>query len=232
MVLPAARARALANTVRLCFDTHTAIQSVPGCAKNYTLQKAGKKVNCVKVKPTKPIEADTVYIHASIYTVDDKSTTYPDGALATNAGRIVWIGKSSDIASKVDMTKAIVIDAKGHAMTPGFIECVLREVSWRKLTLSFCSAHLHAVKGGTALLSCDLNYASLDLKSLVALVQKCVDAEPKKNKPTDWLLVASFDRASFLSNNNGHDLTAKMLDTIKTERPIFVQTMDQHSGQS
>jgi predicted amidohydrolase YtcJ len=96
--------------------------SVSGCAKNYSLKKSGKKVTCVKVKPVKLIAADTVYTHAAIYTVDDKSTSYPDGALATYAGRIVWIGKAADVASKVDTKKAIIIDVQGHAMTPSFIE--------------------------------------------------------------------------------------------------------------
>lgn len=47
-----------------------------------------------------------------------------NGALAAANGKIVWIGKSSDVNSKVTLSKrAQVIDAVGKVVTPGFVDC-------------------------------------------------------------------------------------------------------------
>jgi imidazolonepropionase-like amidohydrolase len=54
------------------------------------------------------------------------------GALAARDGRIVWVGPEADLAANVELTEdALVIDAEGACVLPGFVD-----------------AHTHLVFGG------------------------------------------------------------------------------------
>lgn len=66
--------------------------------------------------------ADSVYTHASIYTVDGQDTVYKDGAVAVKSGRISWIGQTSELLDHVDVSGATIISVNGKPMYPGFIE--------------------------------------------------------------------------------------------------------------
>jgi len=49
--------------------------------------------------------------------------TVPRGALASRAGRIVWVGPEERLAAEVDeLPGASVLDAEGHAVLPGLVD--------------------------------------------------------------------------------------------------------------
>lgn len=47
----------------------------------------------------------------------------PDGAIASESGRIVWVGRSSEVGSQIELSRdGIEVDAHGRTVTPGFID--------------------------------------------------------------------------------------------------------------
>jgi predicted amidohydrolase YtcJ len=64
-------------------------------------------------------KADLLVYNATIYTVDSTFTTAE--AMAVKDGKIVAIGKSSELAEKYDAKEKI--DAGGKFIYPGFIDC-------------------------------------------------------------------------------------------------------------
>ena len=66
-----------------------------------------------------PLGEITAIANGAVITVDRNDTIYEDGAVIIEDGRIIDIGKSDDILSKY--RKDHVIDARKHAVLPGFV---------------------------------------------------------------------------------------------------------------
>lgn len=50
--------------------------------------------------------------------------TIENGAVAASKGKIVFVGKSRTVSKNIDLTPdAVVIDASGKTVTPGFVDC-------------------------------------------------------------------------------------------------------------
>ncbi|PHH58582.1 hypothetical protein CDD81_3994 [Ophiocordyceps australis] len=151
--------------------------------------------------------ADFVFTNGSIYTMDSLSTRVE--ALAIKDGTISFVGSSADVKDWVgDGTK--VVDLQNRMVMPGLID-----------------SHIHVRQGGLALTQCDLNYQPLGLDEVVKHIQGCIDSDTAKTDD-DWLPVANLDYQTLVEQSG---IIGKMqLDQLKTRRPIFIISSDQHTG--
>lgn len=62
----------------------------------------------------------TLYVHATIITLDQDRTIYLDGALLVTANRIAAVGKSNDLLKTLS-SDTLVVDLSGRIMLPGLI---------------------------------------------------------------------------------------------------------------
>ena len=80
-----------------------------------------------------PLPADLLIDHACVFTplgpgpcagaTQGRVLEMHDGALAADAGRIVWVGRSDEVASTVALRDgARRIEASGHTLVPGFVD--------------------------------------------------------------------------------------------------------------
>src|SRR5687767_10534560 len=68
-----------------------------------------------------PAEIDLLVTGGVVITVDTERRVLLDGAIAVDGGLIVGVGRSGEIAARFAARR--VIDARGGAITPGFIDC-------------------------------------------------------------------------------------------------------------
>jgi len=67
----------------------------------------------------------TIFININLATMTDGANSYGEiinGALAICEGKIVWLGKESDLP-KYDSSKLTIIDGQGKWLTPGLVDC-------------------------------------------------------------------------------------------------------------
>ena len=112
-------------------------------------------------------KADLLVYNAVIYTVDSSFSTAE--AMAVKDGKIVAVGKTSDLEKKFDAKEKI--DAEGKFIYPGFID-----------------AHAHFVGYGNSLQRVNL----VDTKSWDEVIER-VKAFAKEN-PDGWLLGRGWDQ--------------------------------------
>jgi imidazolonepropionase len=83
-----------------------------------------------------PEEIDALWIGADLATMGREAGEpyglIPDGAMAVRQGRILWVGRSSDLPSRVRKQADRVFEAEGRLITPGLVDC-----------------HTHLVYGGS-----------------------------------------------------------------------------------
>ena len=102
------------------------------------------------------IEVDSIIINATVYTVNDAFEVAE--AFAVKDGKFIAVGNNEAIQSKYN--SAVLIDAKGQTVVPGFID-----------------AHCHFLGLGLNAQSVDL----VDSKSFEEVVQRVVDFQNDKN---------------------------------------------------
>ncbi|WP_421850326.1 amidohydrolase [Marinomonas sp.] len=150
--------------------------------------------------------ADTVFMGGPIYTLDKANRVVE--ALAIKNGAIIGVGSKQELNKLVDSHTSIV-DLEGKTLMPGLID-----------------AHMHPMAGGEQLNTCSLNYAPLSVDQVLEKINTCLE-ESNEQDPTRWLKVAGWFRQAMTPA--GADLTAKILDRIPTDRPIYVFANDFHS---
>jgi predicted amidohydrolase YtcJ len=157
--------------------------------------------------------ADLVYRNGTIYTVDQHDSVKQ--ALAVRGGRIVYVGDNAG-ASRLAGKRTRVIDLRGRMLMPGLID-----------------AHMHPQSGGSRLLNCSLDYASLSVAQFQARIQACIDSDKAKAKDTEdpgrWLVVVNWYQQGMLPD--GVAVSAATLDALATTRPILVRSSFGHSVQ-
>ncbi|TIC80871.1 amidohydrolase [Nocardioides sp. GY 10127] len=99
---------------------------------------------------------------------------------------------------------AVVVDAAGGLVCPGFTD-----------------AHVHAVQGGLERIRCDLTEASTR-DGYLALVSAYAEANPD----LPWVLGGGWAMAAF----PGGTPTAADLDTVVSDRPVFLPNRDHHGA--
>jgi predicted amidohydrolase YtcJ len=151
--------------------------------------------------------ADVVYRNGIIYTVDAQDSVQQ--ALAIRAGRIVYVGTDSGVASFID-GKTRVVDLKGRFAMPGLVD-----------------GHMHPLEGGASLRKCNLNYEQLTVDQLQAKIQACLDST-RAQEPDGWLQVVSWFQEGMVPA--GVAVSRATLDVLKTKRPILVASSFGHTS--
>lgn len=150
--------------------------------------------------------ADTVFMGGQIYTLDKTNRVVE--ALAIRNGAIIGVGSELELTNLIN-SHTKIIDLNGKTLMPGLVD-----------------AHMHPMAGGEQLNTCSLNYEPLSVDQVLAKITTCVE-ESNEQDPTRWLKVGGWYRQAMTPA--GADLTAKILDSIPTDRPIYVFGSDFHS---
>jgi len=151
--------------------------------------------------------ADTVYRNGFIYTVDAADSVRE--SLAIRAGRLVYVGSDAGVAPYI-AAHTVVIDLHGRMVMPGLVD-----------------GHMHPLMGGASLLKCDMHYEQLHVAEMQARVQACLD-QTRAREPDGWLEVVNWFQEAMLPA--GTTVTRAVLDSLKTKRPIFVESSFGHTG--
>jgi predicted amidohydrolase YtcJ len=156
--------------------------------------------------PTAGAKADTIYVHANIYTGVPSNTAFSsilrEEAMAVRGDRIQAVGKTFDVM-KLKGPDTQVIDLGGHFVMPGFND-----------------AHLHLADAGAEKLNVDL----AGVKTLQEMKER-VQAKAQKAKPGEWILGGGWDETLWPvpALPNRWDL-----DEVSGGHPVFLDRVDGH----
>ena len=145
--------------------------------------------------------ADIIVLHGRIYTLDSKQPWAE--ALAIRGDKIVAVGDDASIG-KFRRPDTKVIDATGHLVLPGFVDC-----------------HIHFMDG-----SLSLGRVNLEGAKDVAEIQQRLRDYAAKHPGNDWRLGRGWDYAMF----GATALPDKTyLDELFPDRPVFLEGYDGHT---
>jgi predicted amidohydrolase YtcJ len=161
-------------------------------------------LSAVAAEPT----ADVVYQHGRVYGIDQTNAVAQ--AVAISGGRISYVGTDEGAKALIGKGTA-VIDLGGRTVMPGLVD-----------------GHMHPVAAGMDLLKCNLSYASLTVTQFKARIQSCLDERSKTEGADSWLEVVNWFRYGMGAEAAGVD--RKVLDGLKTQRPIIVHDSFGHSS--
>ena len=146
--------------------------------------------------------ADTVVVHARIYTVNEKQPWAE--ALAIRGERIIAVGTGREIAAYRG-SSTHVIDAGGRLVLPGFEDC-----------------HIHFMDGSLGLTQVDLN----DAKTVPEIQKRVKDYAA--SHPTDlWITGMGWTYPTF---GAAALPDKKILDEVVPDRPVYLVAFDGHSS--
>jgi predicted amidohydrolase YtcJ len=146
--------------------------------------------------------ADTVFVHAKVYTVNEKQPWAE--AIAIHGDRILAVGNNSEVeAYRGKATK--VIDAGGRLVLPGFEDC-----------------HIHFMDGSLGLVQVDLNGAST-----VPEIQKRVTEYAASHPKEPWITGMGWTYPTF---GPAALPDKKILDEVVPDRPVYFVAFDGHSS--
>jgi predicted amidohydrolase YtcJ len=145
--------------------------------------------------------ADTILLHARIYTVNDKQPWAE--AVAIRQARIVAVGTDKEIeAYRGKATE--VIDAQHHLVLPGFTDC-----------------HIHFLDGSLSLLQ-----VNLDEAKTVGEIQQQVKAYAAAHPDLPWVLGRGWQYTVFGPSGLP---SKKYLDDVVPDRPVYLESFDGHT---
>src|SRR5262245_57378245 len=148
-------------------------------------------------------QADLVLVNGKILTVDPNDTVAE--AIAVTAGRIVAVGSTLQIQSRVgDRTR--VVNLEGRTVTPGLID-----------------SHVHFSKAGE-LFTIDLS--DVAIKSIVD-VKARVAARVKTTAPGQWITGQGWDEAKLPERRF---ISAADLDEVAPANPVWLTQTTGHYG--
>jgi predicted amidohydrolase YtcJ len=146
--------------------------------------------------------ADTIVMHAKVYTVNDKQPWAE--AVAIRGDKIVAVGSDKDIrAFRGSSTR--VIDAEGKLVLPGFED-----------------SHIHFMDGSLGLVQVDLNGAVT-----VAEIQKRVREYAASHPNEPWITGMGWTYPTFRPSGLPDK---KILDEVVPDRPVYLVAFDGHSS--
>ncbi|RSL63215.1 hypothetical protein CEP54_005313 [Fusarium duplospermum] len=155
--------------------------------------------------PGRPI-ADFVFQNGSIYTLDPSSTKV--SSLAVKDGEIIYVGNDAKVLPLIGNSTQVV-DLEGRMVMPGFVD-----------------PHMHVLQAGQDLLKCNFNYQRLNVEQILEHLQNCLDSDPDSTDD-DWLDGVGLNYIPLALS--GETLTKEDLDTLNTNRPVFVRSSDYHT---
>jgi len=151
-----------------------------------------------------PAHAATLIDNANGYTLNTKGDLVQFTAIAfDDAGRIIAVGASADVAAKAPQAKRI--DMKGRTMLPGLID-----------------AHGHVFGLGQQLTQLDL-FNSTSLAGALKSIGEYAGANPEH----PWLRGRGWNQENW---KLGRFPTAAELDTVVSDRPVWLERVDGHAG--
>jgi predicted amidohydrolase YtcJ len=151
-------------------------------------------VSCQQRKPV-----DSIYYNAYIYQVD--SGFHIADAIAIDSGRIIAVGKESDIRDRFSTSNWN--DLEGKFVYPGFID-----------------GHSHFLSYGLGLKNADLS----GTKSMDEIVSRLT--EHSKKHPSDWILGRGWDQ----NNWKEKEFPDKsILDRTFPDKPVCLERIDGHA---
>lgn len=145
--------------------------------------------------------ADTIYVNARIYTVNDSATWAQ--ALAVRDGKIVALGNEADVrAAAGDDTR--VVDVGGRMLMPGIHD-----------------THIHPSDAGVQKqLQC--SFLSNDIDEVINILKRCAADLPEG----EWLRGGQWNDGLFASG----EAPRSILDEVSRERPIFLMDWSVHNA--
>ena len=158
-------------------------------------------VKAVAQEKTNTVSADTLIVHARVYTENPKQPWAQ--ALAIRGDKIVAIGSEGDVAAyRGPDTK--VIDGDGHLVLPGFTD-----------------SHIHFLDGSLSLLQVNLEGAKT-----VHEIQQRVKTYAKMHTELPWVLGRGWQYTTFGTSGMP---TKGDLDQVVSDRPVYLESFDGHT---
>ena len=146
--------------------------------------------------------ADTVLIHARVYTVNSNSPWAQ--AIAISKGKIIAVGSDESIRDyQGPSTK--VIDAQQHMVLPGFVD-----------------SHVHMMAGGALLVQLALSNAKT-IPEFQKMIKDYADAHPEKK----WIQGMGWVYNIF---GKGGLPDKKLVDAVVPDRPVYLAAYDGHTS--
>jgi predicted amidohydrolase YtcJ len=145
--------------------------------------------------------ADTILLHAKVYTVDAHHPWAQAVAIAN--GKIVAVGDDAEI-EKLRGATTKIIDAVGRLVLPGFVDC-----------------HIHFIDG-----SLSLSRVNLESARNPADIQQRLREYAANHAGSDWVLGRGWNYAMFGADALPHK---KYLDEVFPDRPVFLEGFDGHT---
>jgi predicted amidohydrolase YtcJ len=125
------------------------------------------------------------------------------GAVVVEDGRIIEVGRETDLETKPD-PGVEVVDLRGGLLAPGFVD-----------------AHVHAVQGGLERIRCDLSEGE-DRDNYLATIASYAADHPE----LAWILGGGWAMPAF----PGGKPTAADLDRVVADRPVYLPNRDHHGA--
>jgi predicted amidohydrolase YtcJ len=149
-------------------------------------------------------QADTLFVRANGYTLNAKQQLQSfDAMLVSDAGKVISTGTQKQLQKT--MPKAKVIDLGGKTVLPGLID-----------------AHGHVFSLGTTESQLSLRATNTLQEALLAISQYAKQATQQQ-----WILGGEWNQAIW---KLGRFPTAKELDAVVADRPVWLRRVDGHAG--
>src|SRR5258708_30280947 len=156
--------------------------------------------------PAPVVKADTIYVHANIYTGVAGGSSFHEiqraQALAVRGDRILAVGSEADIL-KLKGSATTVIDLKGHFVLPGFND-----------------AHMHLTNAGFKRLTVDLT-GTRSLEEFRERIRKRVETA----EPLEWITGSGWDETLWPVKEIP---TRWDIDEVTTHPPLFLAPINAH----
>lgn len=149
--------------------------------------------------------ADYAFVNGKIITVNAHDDIAE--AVAVKNNKIVYVGDGKGLAQIID-SKTNVIDLKGRALTPGFIDCHFHPI-------------LYGFFGATTI---DITYPNV--KS-IAEIQEIIRKETVKKKQGEWIKLWGYDQNKLVEKRH---VTIDDLDAVAPDNPVQCMRTCGHIG--
>ncbi|WP_230408241.1 amidohydrolase [Undibacterium baiyunense] len=150
------------------------------------------------------VHADTLFVKANGYTLNHKQQLQRfEAMLVDDAGKVVATGTQSNLQKK--MPKAKLVDLAGKTVLPGLID-----------------AHGHVFNLGVAESQLSLRATNNLTEALSAIAQYA-----KRATQQQWILGGEWNQAIWKLDRFP---TAKELDSVVADRPVWLRRVDGHAG--
>ncbi|MFE0256337.1 amidohydrolase [Streptomyces sp. NPDC059010] len=155
-----------------------------------------------------PVRVSTVILNGSVFTATHGSARAQAVAVGSD-GRILEVGCDADIRRRIG-PRTVVIDAEGGTIMPGLQD-----------------GHMHPLGAAAQSLNPSLGNATMTVAQFHAQIQGMLDATAAQ-EPDGWLQVTDWNPVGLLPAGTVAD--KKLLDSLNTRRPIFLQGSDFHNS--